>query len=436
MARKTYVVDTNVILHDAQSLVNFGPHDVVIPGNVIEELDRIKRFNDEMGRNARQAMRFVDRMGASGNLQAGILLEGGSKLRVVLESPQIKAKEFTLTPDRTRYKFFCTVYDLKEKGEDVVIVSKDSITRIIAETIGIATQNYATSKEYFSTLYRGIQTLDVQKKLIDEFYKDGHIELPKEEKFSPNEFCILKSAEGSSAICRVDSKRAKLVPLAHINKDLWGIKPKNVEQKCAIDLLLDDNIKLVTFVGQAGTGKTLLALAAGLRKVFDEGVYSRIIITRSVIPVGKDIGYLPGTKEEKLRAWMGAFYDNLEYICGTSKDKELGAETQKWIVESNKLQVEAITYMRGRSIANSYIIIDEAQNLTPHEMKTLISRVGPNTKVIVLGDPTQIDNAYLDSDSNGLVYLIAKMKKYHLYGNIFFKQTERSELAALASEVL
>jgi PhoH-like ATPase len=436
MAKKTYVVDTNVILHDAESLVNFGPHDVVIPGSVIEELDRIKRVNDQMGRNARQAMRFVDHMGSAGNLQAGVLLAGGSNLRVVLESPQIKEKQFTLTPDKTRYKFFCTVYDLKERGEDVVIVSKDSITRIIAETIGIPTKNYATSKEYFSTLYRGIRNLEVPKKMIDQFYKEGYLELPKEEKFYPNEFCVLKSTESSSAICRVDTKRGKLVPLTNINKDLWGIKPKNLEQKCAIDLLLDDNVKLVSFVGQAGTGKTLFALAAGLRKVFDEGVYSRIIITRSVVPVGKDIGFLPGSKEEKLHAWLGAFYDNLEYICGSSKDKELGSETQRWIVESNKLQVEAVTYMRGRSIANSYIIIDEAQNLTPHEMKTLISRVGPNTKVVVLGDPTQIDNAYLDSDSNGLVHLIGKMKKYDLYGNIFFKQTERSELAALASEVL
>ncbi len=436
MARKTYIVDTNVILHDAESLKTFGSHDVVIPGCVIEELDGMKRFNDQIGRNARQAMRFVDNIGASGDLQRGVGLDGGSNLRVALEAPQIKSRSFPLTSDKARYKFFCTVYDLKEKGEDVVVVSKDSVTRIIAETLGIPTKNYATTKEFFSSLYKGVRHLEMPKKVIDQFYKDGFLELPKEEGFYPNEFCVLKSPENSSAICRVDSKKGKLVPLGNVNRDLWGIKPKNIEQKCAIDLLLDDNVKLVTFVGQAGTGKTLLALAAGLRKVFDEGVYSRIIITRSIVPIGKDIGFLPGTKEEKLQAWLGAFYDNLEYICGTSKDKDLGSETQRWILDSNKLQVEAITYMRGRSIANSFIIIDEAQNLTPHEIKTLISRVGPNTKVLVLGDPTQIDNAYLDSDSNGLIHLIAKMKRYDIFGSVFFKQTERSELAALASEVL
>jgi PhoH-like ATPase len=436
MTRKTYVVDTNVILHDAESLKTFGTHDVVIPGSVIEELDRMKRYNDQMGRNAREAMRFVDNIGASGDLQLGVHLDAGSNLRVALGSPQVKVRNFPLTPDKNRYKFFCTVYDLKERGEDVVVVSKDSVTRIIAETLGISTKNYITSREYFSTIYKGIRNFEMPKKVIDEFYKEGFLPLPKEEGFYPNEFCILKSPENSSAICRVDAKKAKLVPLTNIHRDLWGIKPKNIEQKCAIDLLLDDNIKLVSFVGPAGTGKTLLALAAGLRKVFDEAVYSRIIITRSIVPLGKDIGFLPGTKQEKLQAWLGAYYDNLEYICGSSKDRELASETQKWILESNKLQVEAITYMRGRSIANSYVIIDEAQNLTPHEIKTLISRVGPNTKILVLGDPTQIDNAYLDADSNGLVHLIARMKKYDLYGNIYFKQTERSELAALASEVL
>jgi PhoH-like ATPase len=194
-------------------------------------------------------------------------------------------------------------------------------------------------------------------------------------------------------------------------------------------------VKLVTFIGGAGTGKTLLALAAGLRKVFDEGVYNKIIIARSIMPLGRDIGFLPGTKEEKLRAWLAPFFDNLEYICDSPKN-EGDSETKKWILESDKFQVEAITYMRGRSLANTYIIIDEAQNLTPHELKTIISRVGENTKIVVLGDPTQIDNPYLDLDSNGLVHMVGRMKRYDLFGSIFFRQTERSALAALAATVL
>lgn len=438
MSQKTHVVDTNVILHDAESITKLGKGkgSVVIPGNVIEELDRLKRFNDQIGRNARQAMRFIDHVGSVGNLQNGVRLESGTTIRICLDTPQVKSKKFPLSPDKSRYRFFATAYDLRDRGEEVVIVSKDAITRIYAETLGFKTSNYLTTQSFFESIYRGVRHLEMPKKVIDQFYKDGFLNLPKEEEFLPNEFCVLKSVENSSAMCRVDAKKGKLMPLVHTNRDLWGIKPRNLEQKCAVDLLLDDNVKLITFVGAAGTGKTLLALAAGLRKVFDEAVYSRIIITRSIVPLGKDIGYLPGTKEEKLRAWLGAFYDNLEYVCRSGKEKEMGSETEKWILESDKFQVEAITYMRGRSIANAYIIIDEAQNLTPHEMKTVISRVGPNTKILVLGDPTQIDNAYLDADSNGLVHLIAKMKKYDLYGNIYFSQSERSELAALASEVL
>ena len=251
----------------------------------------------------------------------------------------------------------------------------------------------------------------------------------------PNEYLIMKSEENSSAIGRVDAKNKTLVPLAKSAHDIWGIKPRNVEQKCAMDLLMRDDVKLVVFTGGAGTGKTLLALAAGLRKVFDEGVYTRIMIARSIIPVGRDIGFLPGTKEEKLRAWLAPFFDNLEYICGAS-GSDNAMETKKWVLESEKFQVEAITYMRGRSFTNTYVIIDEAQNLTPHEMKTIISRVGDNTKIIVLGDPSQIDNPYLDADSNGLVYLIGRMKTHDVFGSIYFQSTERSKLAAIAAAVL
>ena len=244
---------------------------------------------------------------------------------------------------------------------------------------------------------------------------------------------VLTSPENSTAVCKFDYLRRELVPLLKIS-NIWGIKPRNVEQRCALDLLLRDEVKLVTLIGQAGTGKTLLALAIALRKVFDENSYTRILVTRPVVPLGRDIGYLPGTKEEKLATWMQPIFDNLEFLCDSSGNEP--SETLRWVMESKKIEMEAVTYIRGRSLPKMYIIIDEAQNLTPHEIKTIISRAGEGTKVILTGDPTQIDNPYLDKDSNGLTYAVGKFSDHRIYGNIFPEKTERSELAALAAEIL
>ena len=244
---------------------------------------------------------------------------------------------------------------------------------------------------------------------------------------------ILTSPEHSSAVGKFDQKNHKIEPLLK-SVNLWGIKPRNVEQRCAVDVLMRDDIKLVTLLGPAGTGKTLLALACGLRKVFDEGTYSRILVSRPVVPLGRDIGYLPGTKEEKLYHWMQAIYDNLEFLCDSSGTEP--NETLRWVMESKKIEMEAVTYIRGRSLPKMYIIVDEAQNLTPHEVKTIISRAGEGTKVILTGDPTQIDNPYLDKDSNGLTYTIGRFSDQKLYGHIYLDKTERSELAALAAEIL
>jgi PhoH-like ATPase len=252
--------------------------------------------------------------------------------------------------------------------------------------------------------------------------------------YNPNEYLVLTSEiEHSSAVGKWNSHTKCVEPLLKFN-NLWGIKPRNVEQRCATDLLLRDDVKLVTLIGQAGTGKTLLALACGMRKVFDEGLYTRILVSRPVVPLGRDIGYLPGTKEEKLFNWMQPIFDNLEYLCDSSGRDS--SETLKWVMESKKIEMEAVTYIRGRSLPKMYIIVDEAQNLTPHEVKTIISRAGEGTKVILTGDPTQIDNPYLDKDSNGLTYTIARFSKQNIYGNIFLDKTERSELAALAATIL
>lgn len=429
-------MDASILLHDPEVIKQLKNHHIILPSVVLEELDRKKAQNDECGRHARHVMRFIDNVSKEGNIRGGVSLDNGSSLRVLLDSEQKKKRNLPthFTPDRARHRFLSTAHKLKEIGESVSIVSKDPVTKILAETIGIETYSYKAVREHYDTLYKGVQHLDVPKEMIDQFYADGKVALP-EGLFHPNEYCIMRSPENSSAVAKVNAKDKTLVPLKPLKRDVWGVKPRNAMQKCALDLLLNDDVKLVSLVGQAGTGKTLLALAAALKKTFDENIYNRIIIARSIMPLGRDIGFLPGTKEEKLRAWLAPFFDNLDFICG---DNEVDGEnqTKKFILESDKFQVEAITYMRGRSLSNTWVIIDEAQNLTPHELKTIISRVGENTKIIILGDPTQIDNPYLDLDSNGLVYLIGRMKRYDLFGTIFFTETERSSLAALAAEVL
>jgi len=436
MIKKNLLLDSSILLHDPEVFEQFPNHSLILPAVVLEELDRKKSQSDEMGRHARLVMRFIDNMSKEGNIRKGIALPNGGKLKVLLDFEQKKKRNSPLicAPDKNRQRLLTMAFHLNDLGEKTILLSKDPVTKILAETIGVETQGYKGPKEHYDSIFRGVNFHDLSKHEIDQFYLDGEMSIPEGD-FYPNEYFVFKSEENSSAICRMDSRKKRLVPLSNKNNDLWGIKPRNVEQKCAMDLLMRDDVKLISFIGPAGTGKTLLALAAGLRKVFDEGVYNKIIVTRSIMPLGKDIGFLPGTKEEKLKSWLAPFFDNLEYICG-DQNNETGDETKRWIVDSDKFQLEAITYMRGRSLSNTYIIIDEAQNLTPHELKTIISRVGENTKIIILGDASQIDNPYLDKDSNGLVHLLGKMKRYDLCGSIYFRQTERSKLAALAASVL
>lgn len=430
------MLDASVLLHDPTAFHHYTMHDIILPSVVLEELDRNKSMHGEIGKNARAAMKFIDQVARKGNIQKGVELEKGGSFKIVIEQEQ-KKKDVMLggfSPDRSRHRLLSSAHQIKEDGHhNLMLISKDPVTKIIAETIGVETETFRSSHETYENLYKGIFTVDVPKDTINEFYKEGEIAIPEGD-YYPNSYLVLKGEENSSAVVKVNARENKLEPLLKGRQNVWGVKPRNVEQKCALDLLMRDDVKLVSFIGNAGTGKTLLALAAGLQKVFDDNVYNRIIIARSIMPLGKDIGFLPGNKEEKLQSWLAPFFDNLDYICESGGED--GEETKKWILESNKFQVEAITYMRGRSFTNAFIIIDEAQNLTPHELKTLISRVGENTKIVILGDPTQIDNPYLDRDSNGLVYTVGKMKKYPLFGSIYFQHTERSKLAALAAEVL
>ncbi len=437
MSRKTFVIDTNVLLHDPDAIKKFRENDVVVPLAVLEELDSMKRLSDELGKNARQVMRYIDELKrtAKGDLYEGVAIDNGIVFRIYVDLKSPEKSAVPLPFERGGNKLLAIAYQLKVQGKRVVVVSKDFILRIKAEAIGIEGEDYENLKFSYDNLYRGYRKLEVPKQQIDLFFKEGSLPLDLPD-LLPNEYCHLTCPEQSSAVAKYNAQSKRLEPLLKISRDIWGIYPLNVEQKCALDLLLRDDVKLVTLIGPAGTGKTLLALAAGLRKVFDEGIYSKILVSRPIVPLGKDIGYLPGTKDEKLFHWMQPIYDNLEFLCQSSTGKGNGEETQKWILESKKIEMEAVTYIRGRTLPKMYMIIDEAQNLTPHEVKTIISRAGQGAKVVLTGDPTQIDNPYLDKDSNALTFTVGKFKQYPLFGHIFLEKTERSPLAALAAEVL
>ena len=439
VARKTYVIDTNVLLHDPDAISKFKDNDVVIPLTVLEDLDGMKRFSDELGKNARYVIRYIDGLKArkEGDIHSGVKIENGTNVRIFVDTKPGEKVDFPLSADRAANRVLYVAYKLREStGQPVVIVSKDFVVRVKAEAIGLAAEDYENLKSSYDGMYKGYRKIETPKREIDLFFKDGFLPADNIPDLLPNEYCLLSSPEQSSAICKYNPKTKRLEPLIKLARDIWGIQPLNVEQKCALDLLLRDDVKLVTLIGPAGTGKTLLALAAGMRKVFDEGTYTRILVSRPIVPLGKDIGYLPGTKEEKLYHWMQPIYDNLEFLCQSTSGETNGVETQKWIMESKKIEMEAVTYIRGRSLPKMYMIIDEAQNLTPHEVKTIISRAGQGTKVVLTGDATQIDNPYLDKDSNALTFTVGKFKTFPIFGHVFLERTERSELAAIAAEIL
>ncbi len=433
---KTFVLDTNVILHDPYAMFAFSGSRVVIPLTVIEELDTFKRNNDERGRSARLVARKLDELRKKGKLSNWVDLDHGGKLRVEIQVSEGLPKSFSAhTKDNEILS--CAMY-LRKTGEQVVFISKDINLRIKAEALDLETQDYEKEKIDIAELYRGWREIAVPSEAIDKFYKEKKAVIEGHE-FVPNEFVILKSSTGGSqsALSRYDVKQMCLVPLLKGDSAPWGVKPLNTEQRFAIELLLNKDIQLVSLVGVAGSGKTMMALAAAMHQTLEEKHYRRILIGRPVVAVGHDIGFLPGTKEEKLTNWMGAIYDNLSYLLERPKGSlETSDMDIQMLMEEGTIEIEAVTYLRGRSLPNLLIIIDDAQNLTPHEIKTIISRAGMGAKIVLTGDPYQIDNYYLDAASNGLTNLVERFKGQACFGHVTFTKSERSPLAALASDLL
>ncbi|HBE19947.1 MAG TPA: phosphate starvation-inducible protein PhoH [Cyanobacteria bacterium UBA11149] len=448
--KKTFVLDTNVLLHDPSAMLRFQDNDVILPITVIEELDRFKKQPEMTGRNARQVSRTLDNLRERSHLIDGITINGGGCLRVALcDRETLRELPPELEGDKGDNAILAVALELKQRCDcPVVVVSKDTNLRIKADALGLAAEDYETDKVDVEELYTGTTEVWVDNETIEHFFKDGSISLDKP--IFPNQAVTLIDSTNPShtalAIAfgrgetATDNPHTQLIPAIKVpHGGISHIQPRNREQKFALDLLLRDSIQLVTLVGKAGTGKTLLAIAAGLHQVANERIYNRLLISRPVIPMGKDIGYLPGDVSEKLTPWMQPLYDNFDLIFGTQEPQGKPAHWRRGheeLIERGLLQIEPLTYIRGRTIPKQFMIVDEAQNLTPHEVKTILTRAGEGTKIVLTGDLDQIDNPYVDAASNGLTYVVERFKEEPLAGHITLSKGERSHLAERATILL
>lgn len=436
--RRKIVVDTNVILFDALALLKFGDADIHIPISVIEEIDRFKKDQGENGRNARQFSRFIDVLRSKGSLPHGVPIDNNEAVLFVNSDLVMSALPQELNLEKADNRILMTAIGLQKQypRTKVELVTKDINLRIKADVYGIPARDYEPNNANGNqeSLYEGYQELELTPEQIDQFYRNKKLEFT-EIKLLANQYVIMKdkSNPNHSAIGRFSFQDQALVPLNSPDHSIWGIHGRNVEQSFALDCLLNDEILFVSLVGKAGTGKTMLAIAAGLHKTLEENRFQRLLVSRPIFPMGRDIGYLPGDIEQKLNPWMQPIFDNVEFLMGA--DKKAAGRAQE-LINQGMLNIEPLTYIRGRSIPKQYLIVDEAQNLTPHEIKTIVTRAGSGTKVVLTGDIYQIDNPYVDSANSGLTYAVERFKGHPIAAHVTLTKGERSELAELAANIL
>ncbi len=439
-AVKNYIIDTNVLLHDPNSLFSFEDNQVVIPIEVIEEIDRFKRESSELGQNARQVSRMLDGFRGEGHLSEGVKLPNGGQLKIIFHKNGPWKR--TAMPSSPAIRWTTGFYPWRPASRNrsqrirPFWFAKDINLRIKADAIGLSAEDYETDRVFITDLYTGMTEMPVSSDKLAAFRADDELELSGGKKYFPNEYCTLSDEANpkKALLTKVDPTGTKLVPIVDSREGVWGIKPRNREQHFAFDALLDDRVKLVTLMGKAGTGKTLLAMAAGLKRVVNDREFRRLVVARPTISMGKELGFLPGSLEEKLAPWMQPIHDALEMLS----DLNMGNDHRRSVdlMRSGSIVVEALSYIRGRSIANQFMIIDEAQNLTPLEAKTIITRVGNGTKIVFTGDPYQIDNPYVDSSSNGFNYVVSRFRDQAIAAHVELQKGERSELAELAANIL
>jgi len=434
---KNYILDTNVLLHDPNSILNFQENHVLIPIEVIEEVDRFKRESTERGQNARTVSRTLDGLRHQGRLSEGVTLSNGGSLRIIFKGRNGNG-QVSIGDNTVDSRIVAMALDIQhtDPKTPTILVTKDINLRIKADALGLPAEDYESDRVSIKDLFTGMFEVTASADKIAAFRARGSFDLNGAGERSPHEYCTLieETNPKRTALAKVDSTGKNLLPILDAREGVWGIKPRNREQHFAFDALLDDDVKLVTLMGKAGTGKTLLAMAVGLKRTVQDREFRRLVVARPTISMGKELGFLPGSLEEKLDPWMQPIHDALEMLSDLNMGHEQRRATD--LMRSGTIVVEALSYIRGRSIANQFMVIDEAQNLTPLEVKTIITRVGHGTKIVFTGDPYQIDNPYVDSSSNGFNYIVSKFRPEPIAAHIELQKGERSELAELAANIL
>jgi len=439
LAKKTYLLDTSVYLTDSNCINSFGNNDIIIPLKVLEEIDNNKKRQDSAGSQARAIIRKLDALRSKGSLAKGVRIEKGLGIvKVRSYNPLLLPDDLDL--DDSDNQIIATALSEQEeetvKSRKVVVVSRDINMRVKCDGLGLLAEDYQAEHVIANAygLYTGHSEILIDERLIDKFYEGEDIFLSDQDyKLYPNQFLILISNtnEKKTALAKFKDYHIPIRKILKANHNVWSTKPRNKEQQFAFDLLLDPEVPVVSLVGKAGSGKTLLALAAGLEQTFGKGTtYKKIVVTKPVQPVGKDIGFLPGTVEDKMLPWLAPIQDNLQFLMGDDK------ATLELYIEKGKIEVEAMTFIRGRSISNAFIVIDEVQNMTQHEIKTVLTRVGEGTKIVLTGDTEQIDNIYIDSTNNGLTFVVERLKEEQITGHVTLLKGERSEVATIAATKL
>ena len=438
MAKKTYVLDTSVYLTDSNCINSFGNNDIVIPLKVLEEIDKHKKRQDSVGSQARSTIRSLDALRDKGSLSKGVRIDKGMGIiRVSSYNPLCLPDDLDLEdPDNQIIATALSEQEIAPKSRKVVVVSRDINMRVKCDALGLLTEDYQAEQvvDHAEGLYTGRAEILVDEQDIDRFYTGEELWMdPKEHTLCPNQFIMLisNSNDKKTALAKFENYNKPLQKILKSNKKIWSTEPRNKEQQFAFELLLDPSIPVVSLVGKAGSGKTLLALASGLEQTFGKGaMYKKIVVTKPVEPVGKDIGFLPGSMEEKMLPWLAPIQDNLQFLMGDDK------ATLELYMEKGQIEVEAMTFIRGRSISNAFIVIDEVQNMTQHEIKTVLTRVGEGTKIVLTGDIEQIDNVYIDATNNGLSYVVERLKDEQITGHVTLLKGERSKVATIAATKL
>ena len=439
--KKTYVLDTNVVLHDPLAVYKFEDNAVVLPIFVIEEVDQFKKELSELGQNARHLSRILDELRNQNGrtLDQGVPLEStGGELRVAVPPQMPKRAPGPGEMDRFILQM---ALDLRDQHPDqpLIFVTMDTNLRIRADALGLKAETYEGGRVSIDELYSGVVTADVDRAMVDQLAQRDPIDASLlEVELYPHAGLVLRQRDQHkhTALGRFDAKEGTIVPLRVGREGVWRVRPRNLEQYFALDMLLSPDIHLLTLIGKAGTGKTLLAVAAGLQSVVQNGTYGRMLVSRPIFPMGRDVGYLPGTVEEKLNPWMQPIFDNLEYIFSSGRGRMSEHRNYEDLLASGVIQIEPLTYIRGRSLPNQFLVVDEAQNLTPHQVKTVITRCGADTKIVLTGDPYQIDNPYVDSASNGLTVVAQRFQGEDIGAHVTLSKGERSELAERATQLL